>query len=168
MVLIHWHSSSTVGFFIVLIGVRTWSPAKSHSEYSCFKLCLFTGMYNYEVIHPGIPTRSVLVFISWITDLVFSVKCPLMHPAQTFVVSSTIILVSCFRQLVTSPSAVHLVIHPLVWCMIISLIGICVLGIMFQFSITYGGNSMLSASSVHITRDFAPMPYGLGSDSIFK
>jgi hypothetical protein len=40
MVLIHCHISFKLGFFIVLVGVRIWSPAKRCSEYSCIKWIL--------------------------------------------------------------------------------------------------------------------------------
>jgi hypothetical protein len=36
MALIHWHSSSVMGYFISLV-VRAQPPTSSHSEYNCFK-----------------------------------------------------------------------------------------------------------------------------------
>jgi hypothetical protein len=56
------------------------------------------------------------------------------------------------KQLVTSPTSIHLVFHPIVWQLIVGPIRSCALGTVFRFSITYGGSYLLlcqSASHSH-------------------
>jgi hypothetical protein len=79
-------------------GIRTWSPAKSHLKYNCLKLplkTLFTRICRCEVIPPGMTTRSLhksQIRSSVLSDLQ-------MHPAQAFLVFSTMLLVSCSDNL---------------------------------------------------------------------
>jgi hypothetical protein len=61
-VLIHWDSSSTLGFFIFHTGVTAWPLPKNHSEYNSFKQSLkglLTVFCSCEVIPPGMTTRPV-------------------------------------------------------------------------------------------------------------
>jgi hypothetical protein len=62
---IHCHSRAALGCFIFLVGVRIWSPAENHSEYSCFKWSL-KGVFtktsrtcSWEVIPQYMNTRSL-------------------------------------------------------------------------------------------------------------
>jgi hypothetical protein len=148
VVLIHWHRSSTLGFIIVLLVVIAWPPPKSCLEYSYFKWSL-TGLFNrmcsYEVIPPGMTTRSL--FTAWITYLASIVKWPSNASSAStphFLNSALSIL---FRATcITSPS-VHFITFPVVWHMIISPKGRCTLGIVLQFSIMYGSHFLLSVRS---------------------
>jgi hypothetical protein len=87
MVLTQQHSNSALCFFIFPASVRTWSPAKNHLEYKCFKLSLkglitiTFGNCGYQNIPSDISTRSV--FIAWNTDLTSTVKWLLNAPSTT-------------------------------------------------------------------------------------
>jgi hypothetical protein len=74
-----------------------------------------------------------------------------LHPSQEFFLFTTIRLVSCYRQIVTSSPPDHFVLYSVVIHLIASPTGSCALGIVFRLNITYCGTSLLSASSVNIT-----------------
>jgi hypothetical protein len=107
--------------------IRTWSPASSHPEYSCFK-----GLFTIKCssCHVGYLSKYVhkvsIHCINYRSGI--SVKWSLMYPVQASLASSRILLVSCSWQLVTSPS-VRWPIHP-VWHAIIGSIGMVFLYLM--------------------------------------
>jgi hypothetical protein len=131
MILMAWHSSSTLGFFIAQTGVRTWAI------WNTTVLNDLQKAYSLEcvavIIPPDMTTRSV--FTAWIRDLTSSVKWPLNVSSKSFpsLINNTLGLL--FHTTCNQSTSIYFS-HLIVWYLIIiiSPIDTCAFGIAVFYS----------------------------------